>query len=88
MKIAPVAEVKAKLSEYISLSEYEPIVITKNGKAVAALINLNDEEDLERLIVAHSKVFQGIVKRAEEQFKRGETLEPDEFWRRLETSTS
>jgi PHD/YefM family antitoxin component YafN of YafNO toxin-antitoxin module len=83
MKIAPVAEVKAKRSEFISDSKNEPVVITRNGKAVAALIHLSDEAEVERFIVANSKVFQGIVKRAEQQFERGETLEPDEFWRKL-----
>jgi prevent-host-death family protein len=87
MKIAPVAEVKAKLSEFITASEHEPIVITRNGKAVAAIISLEDDADLERLIVANSSVFQGIVKRAEEQFANGETISPDEFWRKLEGST-
>lgn len=83
MEIAPVAEVKAKLSEFIADSKNEPVVITRNGKAVAALIHLSDEAEVERFIVANSKVFQGIVKRAEQQFERGETLEPDEFWRKL-----
>ena len=83
MEIAPVTEVKAKLSEFIADSKNEPVVITRNGKAVAALIHLSDEAEVERFIVANSKVFQGIVKRAEQQFERGETLEPDEFWRKL-----
>lgn len=83
MEIAPVAEVKAKLSEFIADSKNELVVITRNGKAVAALVHLSDEAEVERFIVANSKVFQSIVKRAEQQFERGETLEPDEFWRKL-----
>jgi prevent-host-death family protein len=36
MRIAPLADVKARLSAYIEQSETEgPVVITRNGKAVA-----------------------------------------------------
>lgn len=43
-KEAPVAEVKARLSEYISLSSSQGtrIVITRRGKPVAALVSLGD----------------------------------------------
>ena len=38
MKIAPLAEVKAQFSAYIEQCETQgPIVITRNGKAVAVL---------------------------------------------------
>ena len=41
---APVAEVKARLSEYVSLSASrgDRIVITRRGRPVAALISLED----------------------------------------------
>ena len=41
---APVAEVKARLSEYVSLSASrgDRIVITRRGKPVAALVSLED----------------------------------------------
>ena len=35
MKIASVAEVKAKLSGYIKASKNGPVIVTKNGKPVA-----------------------------------------------------
>jgi prevent-host-death family protein len=43
-KQAPVAEIKARLSEYVSLSASEGarIVITRRGKPVAALVGLED----------------------------------------------
>jgi prevent-host-death family protein len=45
---APVAEVKARLSEYVSLSASrgDRIVITRRGKPVAALISLEDLQTL------------------------------------------
>lgn len=52
MKIAPVAEVKAKLSAYRKASEEELVVITRNGKAIAVLLPVEDDAELERLALA------------------------------------
>ena len=38
MKIASVADVKARLSAYLKDSEQGPVVVTRNGKAVAVLV--------------------------------------------------
>ena len=45
---APVAEVKARLSEYVSLSASrgDRIVITRRGRPVAALVSLEDLQTL------------------------------------------
>jgi prevent-host-death family protein len=32
MKIAPVAEIKAKFSAYLKASEEGPVIVTRNGK--------------------------------------------------------
>ena len=52
-KSRSVAEVKARLSEQIREVEHgEPIVITRHGKAVAALVRAEDLAQLERLRAA------------------------------------
>jgi prevent-host-death family protein len=38
MKIASVADVKAHLSAYLKETEVGPVVVTRNGKAVAVLL--------------------------------------------------
>jgi prevent-host-death family protein len=55
MKIASVADVKAKFSSYVKASGQGPVVITRNGKAVAAIVPVEDEDDVERLI-SHDRV--------------------------------
>lgn len=80
MRIAPVVEVKAKFSAYLKESKRGPIVVTKNGKPVAVILAVTDEEDLERLILAHSPKFQAIIKSGKEELRRGEGIEHDEFW--------
>ena len=49
MKIASVADVKANLSAYIKASTDELVVITKNGKPVAVLLPMEEDDELERL---------------------------------------
>ena len=46
MKIASVADIKARLSAYLKASTDGPVVVTRNGKAVAVLVAVGDDVDL------------------------------------------
>jgi prevent-host-death family protein len=82
MRIASLADVKAKLSAYVDECQTEgPIVITRNGKPVAVLLAPQDNEDLERLHLARNPRFQALMAQAEERISTGKTLPSDEFWR-------
>lgn len=62
MKIAPIAEVKTRLSAILEECEKEgPIVITRNGKAVAVLVAPRNDADVERLIVAYSPNIHSML---------------------------
>jgi prevent-host-death family protein len=87
MKIAPVVEVKAKFSAYLEECKEGPVVVTKNGKAVAVLLSVVDEDELERLILAHSPKLQAILKKGRDQIQAGQGIEHEEFWRQVETET-
>jgi prevent-host-death family protein len=80
MKIASVADVKAKLSGYIKASKAGPVVVTKNGKPVAVLLSMQDEEELERLLMAYSPKLQRILQAAEKQIREGKGMKHKEFW--------
>ena len=58
MKIASIADVKAQLSAYVKASQEGPVVVTRNGKAVAVLLAVTEDDELERLLLAHSPKFQ------------------------------
>jgi len=82
MKIAPLADVKARLSAYLDECETEgPIVITRNGKAAAILLAPKDEEDLERLILAHSRRFQALLTKSRQSIRTGKGVSHNEFWK-------
>lgn len=45
MKIASVATIKAKLSAYLKASEEGPVVITRHGKPIAAMLAAAEDAD-------------------------------------------
>jgi prevent-host-death family protein len=50
LKTRSVSEVKAKLSEYVREAQRgEPVVITRHGQAIAALVGSDELQTLERL---------------------------------------
>jgi prevent-host-death family protein len=82
MRIAPLADVKARLSAYLDECGVEgPLVITRNGKAVAVLLVPFDDEDLERLMLGRSPRFQALLNRSRQSIKEGKGLSEDDFWK-------
>jgi prevent-host-death family protein len=82
MRIAPIADVKARLSAYLDECGTEgPIVITRNGKAVAVLVAPVDDDDLERLMLARSPRFQALLNKSRQSIKQGKGLAEKDFWR-------
>ena len=88
MKIAPVAELKAQFSAYLKSSAEGPIVVTRHGKPVAVLLSIEDEDELERLVLAYTPKFQGILEAAREQIRETGGVRHEEFWQELEAETS
>ena len=82
MRIAPLADVKARLSAYVEQAVTEgPIVITRNGKAVAVLLAPVDDDDLESLILARSPRFQALLDKSWQSIKAGKGLSREDFWK-------
>ena len=82
MRIAPLADVKARLSAYLEECKANgPIVITRNGKAVAVLLAPVDDNDLESLILARSPRFQALLDKSRQSIQAGKGLSRKDFWR-------
>ena len=87
MKIAALADVKAHLSAYVDACENEgPVIITRNGKAAAVLLAPKNEDDLERLMLAHSRRFQSLLNRSRRSIKAGKGVSHGEFWKTVARS--
>ncbi len=84
MKIAPIADVKARFSAYLRDSEEGPVSITRNGKPVAVLLSLEDEEEIERMVLAYSPKFQSILQASKQQIRNQGGIEHEDFWRGVE----
>ena len=85
MRIAPVAEIKAQFSAYLKESKEGPVIVTRHGKPVAVLIAVEDEEEIERLVLAYSPHFQGILRMAKKQIEEGRGIPHEDFWQDAET---
>jgi prevent-host-death family protein len=86
MKIAPLAEVKDHFSAYIDESRESPIVVTRNGKPVAMIIAIEDEDDLDSLLLAHNQRFVQLLEEARQRVRMTGGITLAEFRRQVETT--
>ena len=87
MKIASVADVKARLSAYLKESREGPVVVTRYGKAVAVLLAVTDDDELERLVLAHSPKFQALLDKSRRQIEETGGIPHDVFWSEVEAES-
>jgi prevent-host-death family protein len=83
VKIASVAEVKAQFSAYLKESEQGLVIVTRNGRPVAALLAVRDDEELERLVLAHSPRLRAILETGRQQILEGKGLGHEDFWQEM-----
>ena len=81
MRIASIADVKANLSAFVKASAEELVVITRHGKPAAVLLAMEDEDELERLVMAYSRRLQALLEEARAQIREGHGIPHDVFWR-------
>ena len=63
MKVVPLSEAKAKLSQYGQLCQEEPVVVTVNGKPSFQLVPLHEDDDLIDRLIEHHPGFRDLLKR-------------------------
>jgi prevent-host-death family protein len=84
MKIASVADIKAHFSAYIRAAARGPIVVTRSGKPVGVFLAVDDEEELERLILAYSPRLRTILNAARQRIRAGAGIRHQDFWNKLD----
>ncbi len=87
MKIASVADIKAHFSAYLRSANRGPVVVTRSGKAVGVLLAVDDEEELERLVMAYSPRMRRILSAARERIRKGAGIKHEDFWSELENGS-
>lgn len=80
MKIASVAEVKSQFSAFLKASEGGPVVVTRNGRPVAVIVGVQDEDEIERLLMAYSPQLRALLERSRQQFREGQWRSEEKFW--------
>lgn len=86
MKIAPLAEVKDRFSAYIDESRESPVVVTRNGRPVALLIAIEEEDDLDSLLLVHNPRFLQLLEEARQRVRVTGGVSLAEFRRRLDVA--
>ena len=86
MKIASVAEIKSQFSSFLKASTAGPIVVTRNGRPVAVIVGVQDEDEIERLLMAYSPRLQAMLEASRKQIREGDVLSHDEFWKEVKAS--
>jgi len=84
VKIASVAEVKAQFSAFLKASEGGPVIVTRNGRPVAVIVGVQDDEEIEGLVMAYSPRLRAILERSREQIRQAQGLSHEQFWSEVE----
>ncbi|MBM4026213.1 MAG: type II toxin-antitoxin system Phd/YefM family antitoxin [Planctomycetes bacterium] len=82
MKIVEQAEAKAPLATYAADVAQEPVIITVNGKPVAALVAI-ENADLETVSLSTNPAFLTLIERSRARHRAEGGLSGDEVRRRL-----
>jgi prevent-host-death family protein len=87
MKIAPIAEIKARFSAYLDATKEGPVVVTRNGRTIAVLVAAESDDEIEDLLIAHSPRPRRILDGSRKQIAEGAGIAHEEFWRRADSGS-
>ncbi len=85
MKTIEMADATAPLAEYARRNRRETLVLTRRGRAYAALMPISTPTDLENLRVSNSPEFQALIAKSRRESPPGTGLSTEEMRRRLAT---
>lgn len=83
MKIASEAEVESQFRAFVKASEAGPIIVVRNGRPVAVLVGIDNEDDVERLLMAYSPQLRSILDKSRQSIKEGRGIPHEEFWKNI-----
>ena len=84
MKTITIQEIQSNFKDYLKQVQSELLVITENGRPVAAINLIADEQELERLMLAGNSRFNQVLEAADQQIQETGGIRHDDFWKLLE----
>lgn len=88
MKTASIAEIESRFKHFVKASEAGPVVVTDDGRPVAVLVGIEDEDDVERLLMGCSPQLRAVLGESRRQIEAGRGIPHEGFWKRVEARTS
>ncbi len=86
MKTVSAAKIAAQFNDYLEASREEPVLVTRNGKPVAVLFAVENQDEAEKLAQGRMRSLRSILQEAHEQIQQGAGIPHDQFWREVEQS--
>ena len=83
MKTASAAKIAADFDEYLAASRDQPVLVTRNGKAVAVLLAVHNKAEAEQLALGRSRSLRSIFEEAHQQIEQGAGIPHEQFWREV-----
>ena len=83
MKTIDVTKANMPLSDYAKKIKKEPVIITKEGKPLAAMVNIQNA-DIETVSLSNNPKFIALIKRSRSRQKYEGGISSEEMRRRLQ----
>lgn len=87
MKFLEMSEAPKALSEHVLKVRKEPLLVTRNGKPLAALLSV-EGEDVESLSLALNQKFMAVIEKSRNSIKKRGGIPEQELRRGLGLSRS
>jgi prevent-host-death family protein len=84
VKIVPATEVQDHFSDYLAECREGPVIVTQKDRPVAVLVSVSEEDELERLVLAHTPRFRRLLDAAEQRIQRTGGIKHKDFWKAAE----
>jgi prevent-host-death family protein len=82
MRVIRIEDAKRSLADYAAESE-EAVVVTSDGRPVAALMPLEEDADMETISLSTNPKFMRIIERSRRRQKKEGSISSKEMRRRL-----
>ena len=83
MKVVDKNEATATLAEYAATVENDPLIVTSDGRPVAALVPI-ENADMETVSLSTNRSFIDLIERSRQRTKSEGGIPSDEMRRRFE----